>query len=100
MWKKLPDNFFFGMLFGTISLFLSYLLVRGVRYGLVSYFENEFILEAPRVQLFAILINVIIFRLTMINFDREKTGKGILFSTVIMAFAYFILHSKYNYKMP
>src|SRR4051812_4146943 len=99
MWKKLPDHFFFGLIFGVVSLFLSYLVVRTIRIAVVGYYGNEYVMAPPRVQLFAILINVIIFRFFMIRFDKEKTARGILFSTVILSFVYFFLYFKYNYMM-
>jgi hypothetical protein len=100
MWKKLPDNFSFGIVFGIISLFVSYMLMRSVRLAIVNYYNNEYLLAQPRVQLFTILINLIIFRFMMIRFEKENTGKGILFSTVIVSLLYFTLYYRFNYRMP
>src|SRR4051812_17251005 len=99
MFRKLPDRFSIGLLFGIITLSLAYLLVRTVRVLMVHYYGNEYLLAPPRVQLYAIAINVIVFRFVIVKFDKEQTGKGILFSTVILALIYFFLYMHYNFRM-
>jgi len=99
MFKKIPDTFFVGIMTGIVTLFLSYFVVRAVRILLVNHFDNEYLMAAPRVQLYSIVINVIIFRFMVIKFERENTGKGILFSTVILALIYFFLYTKFNLRM-
>jgi len=101
MWIKLPqDNFFFGLLAGIASLVLSYLLLRSVRLMFVEHYDNPYIFPAPRVELITILINVILFRIVIVNLNKDKTGRGILFSTVILSITFFFLFYKFNFRLP
>jgi hypothetical protein len=97
--KKLPDNFWFGMLTGLLCLGISYFLIYSLRLVVVNYNGNPYSFAEPRVQLIAILINVILFRFMMVTFQKEKTGRGILFTTVLLTFIYFFLYSRYHFRM-
>jgi hypothetical protein len=99
MFKRIPDTFFVGIIIGMITLFLSYLAVKAIRILLVNHYDNEYLMAPPRVQLYSIVINVIIFRFMMVRFDRENTGKGILFSTIILALIYFYFYLRFNFRM-
>jgi hypothetical protein len=91
-WKKLPeDSFFFGMAFGGVILFAVYYILTAIRTLLIYQSGNPFLMAPPRVQLFTIVINIILFRYIVLKLDREKTGRGLLFITLIAAFAYFYL---------
>src|SRR3954469_4081938 len=95
--RRLPDTFFFGVFFGIVSLLLSYLLVRSIRMLIVSYNHNDMLFAAPRVQLFAIVLNILVFRFVIVDLKKEKTGKGILFTTVLLSFTYFVLFVRYKF---
>src|SRR5437588_3394250 len=97
--QKLPDNFFFGIITAIVCLALSYFLLYSLRFAIVSHYGNPFVFAEPRIQLISILINVIVFRFVMVNIKKEKTGRGILFTTVILTFIYFFLYSRYNFRM-
>jgi presenilin-like A22 family membrane protease len=94
--KRINDSFAFGLLAGLISLVLFYFLFTAVRTLLINYYGNPYILRPPVVQLLTMLVNIIIFRLMMINYGREKTGKGLLFVTVLSTFIYFFIFLKLN----
>ena len=94
--KRIKDSFAFGLLTGTISLVVFYYLLTGIRSWLVDHYDNPYILRPPTVQLIAVAFNIIIFRFLMINYQKEKTGKGILFITVIMTLGYFFVFNRYN----
>lgn len=101
MWNKLPeDNFLLGLLMGIATMVLSFLLLRSLRLALVNHYGNPYFFPAPRIELITILINVIIFRIMIVNLQRERTGKGILFVTVILSMLFFILFLKFNYRLP
>ena len=87
---RVKDSFIIGLISGFISLFVIYFVLTFLRSKLISYSGNPFILRPPQVQLITMLINVIIFRILIINFDKEKTGKGFLFITVIATLVYFL----------
>lgn len=99
MWKKLPDSLFLGIFSGFISLSLFYLLVSLVRLLLINYFQNTYMFQAPKVQLFAIFLNVVTFRFVMVKTDKEDFGKGILLATVIASFIYFYYFLRFHYSI-
>jgi hypothetical protein len=90
--KLIKDSFVIGMLGGLVSIFSFYYIISAIRSLIISYYGNEYIMRPPVVQLLTMLMNVIIFRLLMINFEKEKTGKGFLFITVLMTLAYFFIY--------
>jgi hypothetical protein len=91
-WNK--DNFILGLITGLISLVVFYYLLTGLRMMIIKYTDDEGILRPPAIQLITMLMNVIIFRLVIINLDREKTAKGILFITVLITLGYFYIFFK------
>jgi hypothetical protein len=93
---RIKDSFLVGMVSGLFSIFCFYFLISFIRNVLVNYYGNEAIMRPPVVQLLTMLMNVIIFRLLMINFDREKTGKGFLFITVLASLVYFFIYFRIN----
>ena len=97
MLKKLPDSFAFGLLLGLVTLSIAYLLMRGIRMAIVNYYGNPYMFAAPKAQLFAIVLNLLVFRFTIVDLEKEKAGKGILFTTVILSLAYFFLFLRYNF---
>ena len=94
--KRIKDSFAFGLFSGAISLVVFYYLFTWIRSLLIDYYGNPYLLRPPTIQLIAVLINIIIFRLLMINYKKEQTGKGILFITVIMTLGYFYLLNRFN----
>src|SRR3954466_7054649 len=98
--KKLPDNFLFGILFGIISLFVTYSVVRLFHLYIVEQYGYGSLMRPPRIPLFTIVINVLIFRFIMLNFQKENTGKGFLFITAILSFVYFFIFFRTNMELP
>ena len=77
------DNFFFGTFLGL--LLPSILFFFG---GLLKT-EALFSFDDSTIYVVSCLINLPVFRIFMINFNKEKTGRGILFSTFLLMF-YFL----------
>ena len=98
--KLNSDNFLLGVITGLISLFLIWFGLRSVRLSLIEHYGNPYFFPPPRIELITILINVIIFRIMIVNLKKEKTGRGILFITVILSLAFFYLFFKFNYRLP
>ena len=92
--NKLADNFTFGLLTGTVLLFVFYFVVNGIRMIFIDKMNDPYLLKPPFAQLICLAMNMIVFRIVMINMEKEKTGKGILFITVITAFVYFVVYYK------
>lgn len=99
MWKKLPDSYLLGFVSGMLSLFLFYIAIASVRQLAVNHYQNEYVFMAPKVQLFAIFLNVLLFRFAVVSFDKEKFGKGILLVTVLASFVYFFFYFRYHHSM-
>ncbi|MEO8086165.1 MAG: hypothetical protein ABI763_05070 [Bacteroidota bacterium] len=101
MLNRLPqDNFLLGLFTGIASLFLSWLGLRAIRMALVDYYGNPYFFPSPRIELITILINLILFRVIIVNLKKEKTGRGILFSTVVSSMIFFFLFYKLNFRLP
>jgi len=99
MWKKLPDSFALGIFFGLVSLALFYIVLAYIRIFIVSYYQNAYLFMAPRVHLFAIFLNILVFRFFIIKKDMENFGKGILLATVIPTLVYFFCYFKYHHSL-
>ena len=76
------DNFFIGFFLG---LFLPLIL-----FFLAGFFKEEsrFLLDDSTLYFISCIINLPIFRILIINFNKEKTGRGVLFSTFLLLFFY------------
>ncbi|TAH41536.1 MAG: hypothetical protein EYC69_07825 [Bacteroidetes bacterium] len=94
-WTK--DSFLLGLIGGAISLYLFFLIVSQIRLFIVSSMNNPYLFGSPRSQLIAVGLNLICFRILMINMEREKTGKGLLFVTVLAVFSYYIYYYIMNH---
>lgn len=81
-----------GVVAGLISVVLFYFLLSAIRLLVINYYGNPYMLKPPTVQLLTMLVNIILFRLLIINFKKEETGKGLLFITVLVTLGYFFLH--------
>jgi hypothetical protein len=101
MWSKLPgDSFILGLVTGIVTLIASYISLRAIRLSLVEYYGNPYLFPAPRIELICMLINILFFRIMIVNLQKEKTGRGILFITVILSVTFFFLFFKLNYRLP
>jgi hypothetical protein len=89
--KSIKDSFVIGLITGLVSIVTVYYLVTAVRSLIVDYYGDPYMLRPPFVQLITMIINVIFFRVVMINYEKEKTGKGIFFITVMATLVYFFI---------
>lgn len=89
--NRIKDSFPAGLAFGGGLLIVSYFLFNWLRLLLIRFYGNPYLLKPPTVQLFCMVINVLVFRWMIINLEKEKTGKGILFVTVLSMFIYFFV---------
>ena len=98
--KGSGDNFFLGAILGAVTLTCAYLTFRLIRLTLAGHYGNPYFFPAPRVELISILLNVLLFRIVIINLKKESLGRGILFITVMTAIAYFFMFFRYQYQLP
>src|SRR5436190_5338361 len=94
--RWIKDSFIVGLAGGAGALAFFFYLFSYIRSLLISYTGNMYMLRPPTVHLFALAINVILFRILMINLDKEKTAKGFLFITVLATLAYFAFYYLVN----
>ena len=99
MWRKLPDSFPLGVFSGLVSLALFYTVFAYIRIFIVNYCNNQYLLMAPRVHLFAIFVNILFFRFFILKTDKEKLAKGILLATVLTSFVYFFYYFKFHQSL-
>ena len=76
------DNFFFGVFLG---LFFPLVLFF---FGMFLKIETQFSFDDSTLYVVSCIVNLPIFRFFMINFNKDKTGRGILFSTFLLMFYY------------
>lgn len=96
MWKKLPDSLVAGIISGFISLGVSYFLLTSCRLLVVSYYQNTYLFQAPKVFLFSVFFNVLFFRFMMVKWEKENFGKGILLATLALCLVYFYYFFRYH----
>ena len=82
---KIKDNFWFGLLAGAASFGLFYLLLSLIPWESLGRFSTR----AP--YLLAFIPGVILFRMMLVKWNLEKTGKGILAITVVGMLLVFFL---------
>src|SRR6185369_2832881 len=97
MWKRLPDSLLVGVFSGFISLSLFYLFFTLIKTAIIDYYQDPYMFQAPKVHLFSILMNDLLFRFIMVKTDKEKLGKGILLATVVVSFVYFYYFLRFHH---
>ncbi|MEY4593628.1 MAG: hypothetical protein RIQ47_38, partial [Bacteroidota bacterium] len=74
----LTDRYGLGIAVGMVIIPGIYFLLDTLRLKIGNAAGIIDFLPAPRIHLFTIAIVMIVFRLLMVNYGREKTGKGLL----------------------
>ncbi len=90
------DSFLLGLLGGTASLFFFIMFISFIRKMVTLSMNDPTLFASPRTELLAVTLNVVLFRFLVLRFNREKTGKGVLFITVMITFAYLFLNSDFR----
>lgn len=99
MWSRFPeDNFLLGIALGAATMAITFLGLKGMRMALVNHYGDPYFFPSPRVELITILVNILLFRLVIVNLKKDKTGRGILFVTVISSMIFFFLYFKFNFR--
>ena len=89
--SRIKDSFPIGILVGSLTLVLFYTLINLLKLGLISYSNNPYLMKPPMVHLLTMALNMILFRLIVINLEKEKIGKGILLVTVLSILVYLFI---------
>tara|TARA_B100001093_G_C26813639_1_gene1008683 strand:+ start:1639 stop:1920 length:282 start_codon:yes stop_codon:yes gene_type:complete len=86
---RLLDNIFLGFFFG--------LLIPALTYSILSFILQLFLDEIPirksTLHVISLFINFPIFKEILIKYKKDSFGRGMLFSTLVLAL-YFIIHHK------
>lgn len=85
------DHIGFGALLGLILPVLSFGIVKAIDRGVVAWKNIPFLLPDATIMVIAVAVNLIIFRIYMVNMRLDKTGRGILLATFIYAILYVVL---------
>jgi hypothetical protein len=86
---KLKDNFFLGLLLGVLVPMVSYALIM----SLLELVLDNNPLRLSTMQVIAIFNNFPIFRNLLLKHKKDKLGRGMMFSTFVLAFWYIIHHN-------
>ena len=76
------DNFFLGAFMGLVFPLALFNL------GGLLKTETQFSFDDSTLYVISCVVNLPIFRVLMINLNKEKIGRGILFSTFVLMFYY------------
>ena len=80
---RIKDNFWLGMLIGAAVFALCFLVLSLIPWG-------EAYVRAP--YLLAFIPGIILFRMSMVKWDMEKCGKGVLLVTFVgMLLVFFLI---------
>lgn len=91
MEKLKKDNFWFGVAIGTAIP----LIVFGIVYLIDDYLSDwrmvRTVIKDSTKFLLAVFFNLVLFRLYMVSWKMDKTGKGLLAVTFLWAMLYILL---------
>ena len=80
---KIKDTFWLGLLIGAALFALCYLLLSLIQWG-EAYHRAPFLL--------AFIPGILLFRMAMVKWNMERTGKGILLVTFVgMLLVFFLI---------
>ena len=86
------DSIWFGVAVGVIIPLIAYFIIYRINEYALWHYNKIQILTPTTMQLLALCANIILFRLYMIKWDKEQSGKGVLLATFALAFFYIFLH--------
>jgi hypothetical protein len=72
------DSIVTGVVIGLITIPVEYLLFYNFDKLINHFTEWGHVLKAPRLQSLILALNIILFRVIMINWKKAATGKGLL----------------------
>ena len=80
---KIKDTFWLGLLIGAALFALCYLLLSLIQWG-EAYHRAPYLL--------AFIPGILLFRMAMVKWNKERTGKGILLVTFVgMLLVFFLI---------
>lgn len=89
------DRLLKGIAAGCVAVPVVYWLLERIGSLLSQASGNPDMFRAPRIQLYALAILIILSRIIIVNLKLEETGKGVLLVVCLSAFGYLF----YSYKI-
>lgn len=99
MWEKLKkDNFWFGVAIGILMPMLLFSLI----YAIDAYISDlkmvRTVIKDSTKFMLAVFANLALFRLYMVSWKMDQTGKGLLAVTFLWAMLYLLLFQLFDHK--
>lgn len=91
--KILGDTILSGLIIGTISIVVDYVILFYTDKMLFTVTDMGHILKSPRLPAIILAMNIILFRFMIVKWKKAETGKGILLAILIATVLYI-----YKYK--
>lgn len=91
---KLNDNYLTGVIIALVIVPVSYFAAEGLRTIAVKIKGNPYLLPPPAAQLASLLVSIILFRIIIVNLEKEKIGKAYFFVVALTTFVYFFFFYK------
>lgn len=100
--KIKKDNFLFGFVMGLFIPLLVFIAVYAIDSYLADLKQVKTVIKDSTKYIIGVFINLVLFRLYMVNWKMDKTGKGLLAMTFILAIGYVVLFEflKIKYLFP
>lgn len=90
------DNLWFGLAIGILLPLIVYYLFEAFNiYTSRELLNKPVIIAKSTSQLIALFFNVLVFRLYMLRWEMDYTGRGILMATFIYAIIFFYINKSY-----
>lgn len=90
--RILKDSVTIGLLIGMLSIALDYVLFLNLDKLYNHLTGNDYILNAPRLQLLILAVNIILFRFIVVKWKKIETGKGVLLAIIGVSLWYLWFH--------
>lgn len=87
MLKK--DSFLLGALLGILLPALAFAVIFGIDYGIRTLNGATEVLEQSTMVLISIFVNLFTMRYYLVSLKSDKTGRGILMVTFLLAMVFF-----------
>lgn len=89
--KLKKDNFWFGLVLGIVVPVIVFTIVYFIDDQLGLMQKKRTVIKDSTKVLIAVFFNLILFRIYMVNWKMDKTGRGLLAMTFVWAIMYVIL---------
>jgi hypothetical protein len=90
------DNLWLGIAIGIALPLSAYYLFEGLNvYSSRQLLDKPVIFSKSTSQLIALFMNVLIFRVYMLRWEMDRTGRGILLATFVYALVFFYMNRSY-----